>query len=91
MKNEWSVALTHGIDYSLYSRALPTVSKSYCQPKGKSGSPFHLSSCSLIRYLHFQSMRVYPNVSGLVAWSKNCKWYNSLPLGAIVSLFCESV
>jgi hypothetical protein len=25
--------------------------------------------------------RVYPKVSGLDAWSENCKWYNSLPLG----------
>jgi Flp pilus assembly protein TadB len=31
--------------------------------------------------------RVYPKVSGQAAWSENCKWYNSLPLGAIVSLF----
>jgi hypothetical protein len=35
--------------------------------------------------------RVYPNVSGLVAWSENCKWYSSLPLSAVVSLFCASV
>jgi len=35
--------------------------------------------------------RVYPEVSGLAAWSQNCKWYSSLPLGAVVSLFCESV
>jgi hypothetical protein len=38
-----------------------------------------------------QNTRVYPKVSGLAAWSENCKWYSSLPLGAIVSLFCESV
>jgi hypothetical protein len=38
-----------------------------------------------------QYMRVYPKVSGLTAWSENCKWYSSLPLGAVVSLFCESV
>jgi hypothetical protein len=31
--------------------------------------------------------RVYPKVSGLPAWSENCKWYCSLPLGAVVSLF----
>jgi hypothetical protein len=24
-------------------------------------------------------MRVYPKASGLAAWSKNCKWYSSLP------------
>jgi hypothetical protein len=34
-------------------------------------------------------MRVYPKVSGLAAWSANVKWYSSLPLGAVVSLFCE--
>jgi hypothetical protein len=35
--------------------------------------------------------RVYPKVSGLASWSENCKWYRSLPLGAVVSLFCESI
>jgi hypothetical protein len=35
--------------------------------------------------------RVSPKVSGLAVWSENCKWYSSLPLGAVVSLFCESV
>jgi hypothetical protein len=34
---------------------------------------------------------VYPNVSGLAACSENCKWYSSLPLGAVVLLFCLSV
>jgi hypothetical protein len=36
-------------------------------------------------------MRAYPKVSGLDAWSDNCKWYSSLPLSVVVSLFCESV
>jgi hypothetical protein len=36
-------------------------------------------------------MRVYPKVSGLAAWRENCKWLSSLPLGAVVSLFYESV
>jgi hypothetical protein len=36
------------------------------------------------------NMRVYPKVSGLATWSENCKCYNSLPLGAVVSLFCDS-
>jgi hypothetical protein len=31
--------------------------------------------------------RVYPKDSGLDVWSENCKWYISLPLGAVVSLF----
>jgi len=35
--------------------------------------------------------RVYPKVSGLAAWSENCKWYSSLPLSADLSLFSESV
>jgi hypothetical protein len=35
-------------------------------------------------------MRVYPKVSGLAAWSENCKWYSPLPLGAVVSLIRES-
>jgi len=34
---------------------------------------------------------VYPKVSGLAAWNKNCKLYSSLPLGAVVSLFYEPV
>jgi hypothetical protein len=36
-------------------------------------------------------IRVYPIVFGLAAWSENFKWYSSLPLDAVVSLFCESV
>jgi hypothetical protein len=35
--------------------------------------------------------RVYPKVPGLAAWSENCKWYSSLQLDAVVSLFCESI
>jgi hypothetical protein len=30
-------------------------------------------------------------VSGLAAWTENCRWYSSLPLGAVVSLFCQLV
>jgi len=29
-------------------------------------------------------------ISGLAALSDNCKWYSSLPVGAVVSLVCES-
>jgi len=35
--------------------------------------------------------KVYPKVSGLAAWTENCKWYSPLPLGGVVSLFCKSV
>jgi hypothetical protein len=31
--------------------------------------------------------RVYQKVSGLAAWSENCKWYNSLPLGVVYRYF----
>jgi hypothetical protein len=30
---------------------------------------------------------VYPKVSGLATWSENSKWYSSVPLSAVVSLF----
>jgi len=36
-------------------------------------------------------MKVYPKISGLAAWRENCKWYKPVPLGAVLSLFCESV
>jgi hypothetical protein len=34
---------------------------------------------------------MYPEFAGLAAWSENCKWYSSLPLGAVVSLVCVSL
>jgi hypothetical protein len=39
----------------------------------------------------YTCMMVYPKVSGLAAWSENGKWYRSLPLGAVVQLFGETV
>jgi len=36
-------------------------------------------------------MKVYPKLSELAAWTENIKWYSSLPLDAVVSLFCNSV
>jgi hypothetical protein len=39
----------------------------------------------------YRYTRVYPKVSGLAGWSKNCKWYSFLPLDAVVSLFCVSL
>jgi hypothetical protein len=41
--------------------------------------------------IYYNDMKVYPKVSGLATWNENCKWYSSLTLGAVVSLFCESV
>jgi hypothetical protein len=34
-------------------------------------------------YFDIVSTRGYPEVSGLAAWSENCKWYSCLPLGAV--------
>jgi hypothetical protein len=33
---------------------------------------------------------MYPEVSELTAWSENCEWYSSLPLGAVVPLSLAS-
>jgi hypothetical protein len=51
-----------------------------------------LPACKFLFYAsrnvqYTECTRVYPKVSGLATWSKNCKWYSSLPLGAVVSLF----
>jgi hypothetical protein len=47
--------------------------------------------CSSLQRFRTLHTRVYPKVSGLAARSENCKWYSSLPLGVVGSLFCESV
>jgi len=44
--------------------------------------------CRAINVAH---TKMYPKVSELASWNERCKWYSSLPLGAVVSLFCESV
>jgi hypothetical protein len=40
-------------------------------------------------FFNFIHTRVYRKVSGLAAWNENCKWYTSLPLGTVVSLFSD--
>jgi hypothetical protein len=40
---------------------------------------------------HKKLTRLYPKVSGLAAWNENYEWCSSVPLGAVVSLFCETV
>jgi hypothetical protein len=37
--------------------------------------------------LYLGTTRVYPKLAGLAACSEKCKWYSSLPLCAVVSLF----
>jgi hypothetical protein len=51
----------------------------------------YLSDYQLLKADFASCTRVYQKVSGLSAWSESCKWYSPLPLGAVVSLFCESV
>jgi hypothetical protein len=53
-------------------------------------NPVHIFTHYILK-IHFQYTRVYPKVSGLAAWSENCKRYSSLPVNAVISLFCESV
>jgi hypothetical protein len=75
-------------------------SKTISQTKARElFSQFKNSGCVLLHGINYiqntkQSeyhTRVYPKVSGLATWSENCKWSSSLPLSAVVSLFCESV
>jgi hypothetical protein len=56
----------------------------------REATPSHVHLVPRLR-MRKRYRRDYPKVSGLAAWSENCKWYSSLPLGAVVSLFCESV
>jgi len=36
-------------------------------------------------------MELHDLRSGLAVWTENCKWYSSLLLGAVVSLYYGSV
>jgi hypothetical protein len=49
------------------------------------------SCCLKAESKMFEKIRIMyvgvSKVSGLAAWSENCKWYSSVPLCAIVSLF----
>jgi hypothetical protein len=46
---------------------------------------------AVVKRRFIANRRVYRKLSGLADWSENCKQYSSLPLGAVVSLFYESV
>jgi len=39
----------------------------------------------------YRNIRVHLKVSELASGSKDCKCYSSQPVGADISLFCESV
>jgi hypothetical protein len=53
-------------------------------------TPTRENRITALRYIIYFTTG-YPQVFGLAVWSENYKWYSSLPLGAFVSLFCESV
>jgi len=61
--------------------------------EGVKGVEIHkyLLSMEIICYISKVCIRMYSKVSRLAARSENCKLYSFLPLGAVVSLFCESV
>jgi hypothetical protein len=72
-------------DLHLELKDIDQSCRSFCITKG---APHALPKLTSHIKLH---VRAYPKVSRLAAWSKNCKWYSSLPLGAVVLLFCDSV
>jgi len=53
--------------------------------------PNHRNMDTQYLYLLMRHTMAYPKVSGLAARSENCRWYRSLPLGTVLSLFCGSV
>jgi len=50
-----------------------------------------VTSCCSFYGISIKDRGVYPNFRNGRLWSENCRWYSSLPLRAVVSLFCESV
>jgi hypothetical protein len=86
LKNAWKYASTPHYAFM-----------AWCSVKKEHRDNFTLDIQPTIKSLErdtvkeFTCTRVYPKVSGLIAWSENCKWYSCLPLGAVLSLFFESV
>jgi hypothetical protein len=76
---------------TLLINSAPCLGLSSICNNGKSNIKSLIRICKTNLLSAQQTMRVYPKVSRLAAWSKNCKWCSSLSLGAVVSLFCESV
>jgi hypothetical protein len=95
--------ITYGEEYALLNSLLCNF---FFRPARDATERYANRSCTVLIYIDHKCMqnnlatiiqqylahtRVYLTVSGLAAWSENCKWYSSLPLCAVVSLFCESV
>jgi hypothetical protein len=78
------------IPYKVYFFVLLAQTGSVTHDMG-TGGLFTDADAAVTDHRPIYNTRVYPKVSGLAAWSENCKRYSSLPLGAVVSLFCESV
>jgi len=80
-----------------YIRSLITPTRTPSQTMSSDGSEAcrqkgsHITCCSICVPLVHVHTKAYLKVSGLASWSENCKWYSSLLLSAVVSLFCESV
>jgi hypothetical protein len=67
------------------------LSASWSKSVVSEGEEAEICSCNLevSSFCLKRRNRDNPKVSGLAAWIENCKWYSCLPLGAVVSLFCE--
>jgi hypothetical protein len=93
---------THSFDVCKTKLFLPFTAELVGLFSDSSGCPPRIMLCwisetevkgikQLNKFIIMLYMRVYPKVSRLAAWSENYKWYSSLPLGVVVSLFFESV
>jgi hypothetical protein len=60
------------------------VSNSFSEEKSKLIAVILTEHHTRKAYWGSGGSRVYPKVSGLASWSENCKWYGSLPLGAVL-------
>jgi len=62
-----------------------------CDTHSRCHDEIYCNTMYIKTILNYECTRVHPKVYGLAAWDENCKWYSSLPLGAVVSLFCDRV
>jgi hypothetical protein len=74
------------IDYEVLCRWLLSVKKNY------RNVTYHnwrhaFNVAQMMFAIITVSTKVHPKVSRLATWSKNYRWYISLPLDAVVSLF----
>jgi len=100
----FSFGMFSSIIYFLFKSILYDVDCSVCNNKEPfAGNTFHWLlgtplvarrlklHCLILCTFSRESTRAYPKVSGLATLNENCKWYSFLSLGAVVSLFCDSV